>query len=410
MKQLATLSLLATAAVAAQAQSSVTLYGIVDAAALHVSGVRGGSSNQLASGMMDGSRVGVRGNEDLGGGYRAVFTLESRLEVDTGGSSNRPVSGSQLPDFASRASSLGLPNALQPAVNAVAGSIGNTIGVNLRGAFWDRQAFVGLVTPVGAILAGRQYTPAYELHARLDTMSTQSALAAGQVASLPPGIDIRLSNSIAYRVEKNGFIVSAMVAAGEGATDTGRMFGGMAYYKGNGFSAGVGYNERNNEKRVTSLHSLVAGASADIGPGEAFVQFVAIKDNNPTGLSGIAAQLQSSVGAATAALVQGAFINAFRQDARVYHGGYKMIFGPNTVYLAYTKKDDTRATNADTASFGAVYSYALSKRTDINLAAVRFVNTNNGQLAPGSTGFFGGVTRAAGVDSTSLALGLRHRF
>ena len=424
MKQFATLSVLAAAALGAQAQSSalpppvtapqadssVTVYGIIDAATVRVTGITGGTSHQLVSGMMDGSRLGFRGNENLGGGFRAIFTLESRLEIDTGGTTNRPVSGSQLPDFASQAARLGLPNALQPAVSGVAKSIGDTIGVNLRNAFWDRQAWVGLVTPVGAIIAGHQYTPGYELHARLDTMFTQSALAAGQVSSLPAGIDIRRSNAISYRVEKSGFIGSAMVSVGEGSTDTGRMFGGMVYYKGHGFSAGAGYNERKNELRAKGLRSLVAGVSKDIGPGEVFFQFIQVKDNNPAGLSRIAATLTPAVGAGLANLVQGAFINALRQDARVFHVGYKLTAGPNTFYVAYNNKNDTRATNADTASFGAVYSYALSKRTDINLAAVRFNNTNNGQLAPGSTGFFGGVTRAAGVDSTSLALGMRHRF
>ena len=41
---------------------------------------------------------------------------------------------------------------------------------------WDRQIYVGLVTPFGAVLAGRQYTPAYELSAAFDVMGTQSSL------------------------------------------------------------------------------------------------------------------------------------------------------------------------------------------------------------------------------------------
>jgi predicted porin len=92
------------------------------------------------------------------------------------------------------------------------------------------------------------------------------------------------------------------------------------------------------------------------------------------------------------------------------HVGYKLESGPNTVYLAYSKADDKRASNADTSSYGVTYSYALSKRTDINAWVVRFVNDGLGQAAPGATGYLGGVTRAAGVDSTSIALGVRHRF
>ena len=98
MKKLFILSLLASAATASLAQNSVTIYGIVDLGATRVSGLKGGSISQLSSGIMDGSRLGVRGNEDLGGGYRALFTLESRLEADTGLLSNRPPSGSQVAD------------------------------------------------------------------------------------------------------------------------------------------------------------------------------------------------------------------------------------------------------------------------------------------------------------------------
>lgn len=410
MKKLFTLSALALAASASFAQSSVTVYGIVDAGVTRVSGIKGGSLKQLSSGIMDGSRLGFRGNEDLGGGYRAIFTLEHRLELDSGAVSNRPPSGSQLPDRVSQAARLGLPTALQPVVTAVSGSIGNTIGVNLAGNFWDRQAFVGLITPVGAVLAGRQYTPAYEVSATFDTLGTQSALAFGQVAAIPASIDIRLSNTLAYRVQQGGFTASLMVAAGEGSASTGQFMGGMAMYKSPLFSVGLGFNKRENEKAVKSLTSTVFGASVNVGPGTAFFEFVQVKDDNPTGLSGIAAQVTPSVGAATAALVQAAYINAFKQDANAMHAGYKVTMGQNTFYVAYNKLNDKRPANADTSSYGFAYTYALSKRTDINAVVTRFVNTQNAQAAPGAAGYLGGVTTSAGVDASSFALGLRHRF
>ena len=71
-----------------------------------------------------------------------------------------------------QAALLGLPASLQPAVSGVAANLGQTLGVNLPGRFWDRQAYVGLVTPFGAILLGRQYTPAYEINAVFDTPNT----------------------------------------------------------------------------------------------------------------------------------------------------------------------------------------------------------------------------------------------
>ena len=410
MKKIFALSVLGMAAVTCSAQSSVTLYGIVDAGVSRVSGIRGGTVSQLVSGIMEGSRIGFRGNEDLGGGYRAIFTLENRLELDTGAITNRPISGAQLPDRVSQATLLGLPAALQPVVSAVAGNIGGTLGVNLAGAFFDRQAYVGLVTPFGAVLAGRQYTPAYEVSAAFDTLGTQSALAFGQVASIPAAVDIRVSNALVYRIQQGGFSAAAMAAAGEGSASTGRLLGAMAMYKAPSFSVGLGYNSRKNERGTKSLTSTVLGASVNVGPGTLFAEMIKIKDDNPSGLGGIAASVTASVGAANAALIQGAFMNGFKQDARAMHIGYRMNLGVHTIYTAYSKFDDKRAINADTSSYGLTYSYALSKRTDINAVGVRFVNSSLAQAAPGNAGYLGGVTRAAGVDATGLSLGLRHRF
>ena len=103
---------------AAMAQSTVTVYGLLDAGYNHVSGLKNGSFNGIASGIMEGSRWGLRDTEDLGGGYKAIFRLESRLELDTGSVSNRPNSGIQLPDRVATTVAANLPAAIPPAVAA----------------------------------------------------------------------------------------------------------------------------------------------------------------------------------------------------------------------------------------------------------------------------------------------------
>lgn len=391
------------------AAPTVEVYGIADAGVMHVSGLKGGSVNYLASGIMEGTRWGLRGNEDLGGGFRALFTLESRVEIDTGGNSTRPLSGTQLPDRASVATLMGLPASFQPFVTGVANSVATqAAGVNLNNALFDRQAYVGLVTPVGGLLAGRMYTPAYELNANFDIMKTESSLAAGQVGSLPPTIDIRLSNSLAYRIQKDGITGSVMYSLGEvpGSSSKGRFWGVMGMYKAQAFSVGFGHNTRNNELGSKSLTSTVLGGSINVGAGAFNVMLGKVKDNNPSGLSTISASLPGSVGLP----IQNAFINAFKMDGELIHVGYRHVMGPNTVSFAYTQYDDKRPGNADTASYGVAYTYALSKRTDINTVLTRFNNSGLGQSAPGQAGFLGGVTESAGKDSTSFALGLRHRF
>lgn len=391
-------------------QTSVQLYGLIDAGVNRVSGLRGGTVTQLASGIMEGTRLGVRVQEDLGGGWRALATLESRIEADTGGVSNRPPSGTQLPDRLSQATLLGLPSALQPAVSGVAAQIGGSIGTNVAGNFWDRQIYVGVVTPVGAVLAGRQYTPAYEVSAAFDTLATQSSLAAGQVAAVPGSVDIRVSNALAYRIQTGGFTASVMAAAGEGSTTTGRLLGAMAIQRGDTYAVGVGYNTRENERGEKSLTSLVLGASLNLGPGTLYGLAAAVEDENPSGLSGIAGSLAPVVGLPTATVVQNAFRNGFRQDSRLLHGGYRLTRGEHTVYVAYSSSDDRTAFDADVASYGVAYTYALSKRTDINAVLTRFDNQGLAQAAPGGGGFVGGFTASAGTDSTNIALGIRHRF
>lgn len=403
--------------------SSVTLYGLVDVGFNHVTGGPGGTQNNISSGNMEGSRFGFKGSEDLGGGYRAIFTLEGRFEADTGALSNRPASQSQLPDRLSSAASLlptvyaSLPAAqqvgLQRAVSGAAASIGSTIGVNLSNSLFDRQAFTGLVTPFGAFTLGRQYTPAYLATANFDVMKTESSLALGQLVAIPSSFDIRVSNSLQYGLQKDGVSATLMYAAGEvaGKASAGRLLGLMAIYQGNGYSLGGGYNTRNNELGNKSLSTGIIGATLDAGPGTVYGQYATIKDDNPSNLSAIGPGLAAGgVPVATATLVQNAFFEGLKQNARLFQIGYRITSGVHTVSVAYNNMNDRRPFNADRYSYGAAYSYALSKRTDLNVVLTHLENKNTSQDALGGNGFVGGVSSAAGHDSNSMAFSIRHRF
>jgi predicted porin len=411
------LTLVATAIVAllstsaAMAQSTVTLYGIVDGGYNHVSGLKNGSFNGIASGIMEGSRFGMRGTEDLGGGYKAIFTLENRFELDTGSVTNRPASGTQLPDRIATTVNANLPVGLSgtplalgtiAAINTAIGT--NAFGVNLAGNLFDRQAFAGMITPFGAFTLGRQYTPAYLVSAAFDASQTQSSLAVGQVAPLPAAVDIRLSNTLQYGIQTGGVTATLMYGAGEvaGSNSANRFLGAMAMYKGSGFSVGFGHNEKKNEFGQKSLINNILGATVDLGPGTLYGQYVTIKDENPTGLSPFFVT--------AGPVFQNAYNIAFRQDAKLMHIGYRLTTGPHTIVTAFNRFDDKRAVNADTDSYGVTYTYALSKRTNLNAVLTRFNNKGAGQAAPGGGGFLGGVTATAGTGSTNVALGIRHTF
>jgi len=83
-KSLLALAALGAFASAAHAQSSVTLYGIIDAGLTYVNNVQGNSLWAMQSGILQGSRWGLKGSEDLGGGLKTVFQLENGYNVFSG--------------------------------------------------------------------------------------------------------------------------------------------------------------------------------------------------------------------------------------------------------------------------------------------------------------------------------------
>jgi len=408
-----------------QAQTTgpdVTLYGLADAGITSTSGLKNGTVTQLASGIMEGSRWGMKGTEDLGGGYKAIFTLEARVELDTGANSSSPISNPQLSDRFSKSALLfptlpaPMQAALQPIVTAVDGALAREFGVNVGtdgNRYFDRQAYVGLITPVGAVLAGRMYTPGFETNVMYDIMETQSGLSAGQIVAFPAVLEIRKSNALQYRIVKDGISGAFMYALGEqtGGDSQKRMFGFNANYKTDLFSVGLGYNHANNELGQKSLTSTVLGASMNLGASKVSAMAIKITDDNPSDMSKIGVLLSANPATAPyAATVQGAFTNAFKQDGLLMHLGYRVVAGPHTLSAAYTTYDDKRPANADISSYGAAYTYALSKRTDLNAVLVHYDNKNLAQVAPGGNGYIGGVTATAGTDSNALQLGVRHRF
>ncbi len=383
--------------------ANVQLYGVVDVGVNHVKGVKGGSVTQVASGILEGTRLGIRGTEDMGNGLKATFVMEMRVEADTGTGSSRAISGTQLPDRITA----GLPPAVQAGLT---GAVGPTLGVNISNKLFDRQIYVGLITPVGAVLAGRQYTPAFEITSRFDAFSVASAASAAQLITIPAGVDIRADNAVLYRIEKDGFFGSAMYSFGENAAGfkNGSMYGLNAGYSSGRFGAGVGYNARKNSAGQKSLSTFVIGGNFNAGFANVFAMGAQIQEPNP----GSGPELRAGLAAAGVPLIliDNSVLPRLMQDARLYHVGAKLPLGVSTMTLGYTQLDDRRATNADVKSFGALFTYPLSKRTDVNFAVAQIDNSANAQTLPGGNGFLGGVTAFGGKDATAFQFSLRHKF
>jgi predicted porin len=83
-KQVIALAVSAAFAAPVFAQNTVTLYGLIDEGFDYTNSVGGKSLSELQSGYAQGSRWGLKGTEDLGGGLKAVFQLENGFNVNNG--------------------------------------------------------------------------------------------------------------------------------------------------------------------------------------------------------------------------------------------------------------------------------------------------------------------------------------
>lgn len=211
----------------AHAQSSVTVYGVMDANLGWGSGSVSDNKQVGNSGLM-GSRLGFRGTEDLGDGLKANFLIEHGLNNDTG------TQASPAP-----------------------------------GLFWNRLAYVGLAGGWGEVQLGRNYTPTFLVHATYDAFGPQG-VAAQQVLygsmELAQPANIRANNSINYLAPKSlgGFTANAMVSANEGSPTGGKYTGLSVGYVGGEF-AGHAAIARYYNPAIDDLNALTIGARYKFG-------------------------------------------------------------------------------------------------------------------------------------------------
>jgi len=201
------------------AQSNVTIYGIIDAAAAYSRNGDGQSVKSLVSGQGSTSRLGFRGTEDLGGGLRALFNIEAAINVDTG--------------------------------------TGSAAGGGLA---WQRQSWVGLAGSFGQITLGRQFRPEARAVFGMDPFD------AGSVASPPNTYSntvFRADNAVIYETPRlGGFVARVMAAPGEGVA--GRDLGAsLQYYNGPLYLA-YGYDTRKNSADTDSRVWNSFGGSYDL--------------------------------------------------------------------------------------------------------------------------------------------------
>lgn len=302
----------AASGVFAQAASNVTLYGIADAGVEvinHVPGSNGaqGTVARLNSGNLSGSRWGLRGTEDLGGGLKGIFVLESGFDIDTGlsGQSNR---------------------------------------------LFGRQAYVGLQSDFGAITLGRQQNALYDLFGAYDPMAVGPRYSLNTVDSAFNG---RADNAIKYTGKFGGLTATGFYSFGRdnngevpGEPKVARNFGGGLSYAAGGFSVGAAYDQYQGATvalQDRSAKRAAVGTAFAFGAAKVFAGYRWLKDDG--------------VASATAAATR----------SNVYWAGAQYRFTPALQLTGAAYYTDTRNSGADPWMFVLSADYALSKRTDAYL-------------------------------------------
>jgi len=224
-KLLAAAALAGASALAAAQASSVTIFGVLD---VGVQRLKNGSKT-LNLESIDGlqtSRIGLRGQENLGDGLTASFHLE--------------------------------------------GAIGPDVGA---GGDWRRRATVSLASKgVGELRLGRDYTPTFWNISKFNAFGTNGVGAASNLVYGFDGVSgtsktvIRSDNSVGYFLPDGlgGVYGQAMVAAGEGST--GRYVGARIGWAGNGLDIALGLSETDNTLAGDKFKVTNLGASYTLGP------------------------------------------------------------------------------------------------------------------------------------------------
>lgn len=352
-KKLIVSALLAGASQLASAQSSVTIYGMIDMAVVRESGGVVGPMTRVTSGTTGGSRLGFKGTEDLGNGLKALFLLENGFQGDTG-----------------------------------------TAGQG--GLIFGRQVYVGLQGGFGTVLVGRQYTPHYLVQVFADPFGSGWVGDTKNLLGTTGNSFSRMDNTVKYQSPVvGGFSAELVAAPGEvsGDSASGRQLGGSLAWANGPLQVRAGYHNRNNNTATVTgtenAKNWVLAAVYDFGK----FRLHGLYDWNRGLNSSVLRNTANPYG-------RPAIASTDSRDAMV---GLSVPFGVHALLASYIYKDDRTGFNQDASQIAIGYRYTLSKRTDFNIAYAKIDNRRGASYTVGSAIESGTGDRAAMV-------GVRHAF
>ena len=350
------LAVLAVSTSAAWAQSSVTLYGVVDAALRYTTNANAGqSTKQLVPGGMSQSRLGVNITEDMGGGLKALANLEHRLNSDTGAASSAT-------------------------------------------DFW-RQAWVGLQSAdLGQVRLGRQYNILFDAYSSTFASFRYSPYIEAYKPELGMALGARQSNMVKYLADLGGLRVELQVSAGEGAAGVpDKSMGGMLRYVAGPFAM-AGALLQTQESAGGKIKEMLIGAAYTLGP---LYLHAAYADNRFDNSVSALTRATYTAGLAPANVALAATSANVKKRTMVKVGATYQLTPHVNLGASYwsLKQDPLLGTTKSKGDYmAAVADYAFSKRSDVYLEV-------------DYTKFTGNLAFANSAKKRGGAMvGVRHRF
>ncbi|WP_414449667.1 porin [Burkholderia sp. 22PA0099] len=361
----------------AHAQSSVTLYGILDTGVELVThaGPTGGRVVRMPgiTGSVP-SRWGVRGTEDLGGGYAATFVLEDGFNVRSG-------------------------------------------DVNQGGRLFGRQAWVGVTNRYGTLSFGRQYTMSYWAILDSDQLGPDIYGGVGSIDSYIP--NARSDNTIAYKGSFSGVTLGGTYSFGRDSAGTGnspgqgtcagslpgnfnacRQWSVLLRYDADHFGVAAAYDEQRGGP----------GAAANLFNGTAAIALTDSGDKDlRMQLNGYLKAGAFKLGAGWLGRrveVAGPGLAGVRSDIFYVTGSYlatPTVIVDGGIYRTVDSAQDTRATLAALRG-----TYLLSKQSSVYLQTGYVFNSAKARYTLSQGG--PGTTPNAGVGQLGVMAGIRHNF
>jgi general bacterial porin, GBP family len=379
-KSLVVVGVLGAFSIAAHAQSSVTLYGSLDAGLLYVNNAGGHSVWLANSSTLSNTYFGLRGAEDLGGGTKAIFRLESGFNLTNG---------------------------------AFSGSSG-----------FNRQAYVGIQNDTyGTFTLGRQYDSVVDYLAPLSLAGQAGTV---NVAAHPLNNDniggqYSIANAVKFEsANYSGFHFGALYGFSNqaGGFANGRAWSVGAGYSNGPFRIAAAYDQSNRDPNAASanLSPAVAvpqgaslqrtygvGANYTYGPGTVGVLWTHTKLQGSTGLTGLVGPLDA------------------RFDNVELNGTYGItpalaLVGNYTYTWGRTSGSGTDSSSPKWHSATLGLDYSLSKRTDVYIAGVYqhasgdLYNNGQGLVIDNTTSIAGILPPSSTRSQVGATTGLRHRF